>query len=120
MRIGEIRDRWDHVSQQTKAIIAGGVLVIALGWIIYLLLPAPPVVLEPSGDDPAHSVFRTDLDTLEKMSLDELTAEVKAREAALIKANKATDQAEVSAAMDALERAKEVLTIKQAASGQGS
>lgn len=117
-----LRDSWEHATTTTKAMIAGGLLVVAAGWITYMLWPVPPVEIQPEGDAKAQlDASRADQDALAAMSEQELKAEVKRREDALTKANRSGDGEQISAAMDALARAKESLQGRGTpAPGKGS
>ncbi|GJQ29556.1 MAG: hypothetical protein HBSAPP03_14400 [Phycisphaerae bacterium] len=117
-----LRQKWEDLTPaaRVKGAVAVVVCVLAVGWIVYLLWPEGPARVQADpATQAALEVFNTDYAALRAMTLDEVAAAAKSREAAFQKAMKGGTAEEIDAAMSALERSKEVLIEKRHAQGGG-
>lgn len=120
MGVSELRSSWENLTPaaRIKGGIAGVVLVLAVGWIAYVAWPEPaPVAVADPETKAALETFNADQSALRAMSVEQLTQEIKKREAAFQKASKGGTAADFEAAMSNLARAKEVMIEKKQAGG---
>ncbi len=120
MGVEDMKQSWQGLTPaaRMKGAIACVVLVAAVAWIAYLVWPEGPVKVEMAPETQAAvTAFNADRDALRAMTMEQLTQEVKKREAAFQKASKGGTAADFETAIVAFEHAKEVLQQRKSAGG---
>lgn len=120
MSLDNVKRSWENLTPaaRLRGVVSVVVLVLALGWIVYLLWPEGDAEIPMTPEiQTALDETNADLAALRAMPLDQLKAEVAKREAALQAANKSGTGEQFEKAMSSLGRAKDVYHERRSAEG---
>jgi len=108
-------EQWKSLSNPKRIMVgaSGVILLIALGWIIFLLRPADTHIEMPTQLQTELSAAAADEEALRAMTYDALRAEVATREAAFKLVDSGSDPEARRVAEEALERAREIMLAKR-------